>query len=120
MYMVHFQSKDLETLYSRGHFWHLNFLTGGVLVNQDEVETFTYHAMISPDTRTSDLDPLEMLTSGLGGIGGSCPLKVDRILKTSAWKANTSIASSFQSSNGRVFLAGDAGKYIASEIRHFR
>ena len=109
MYMVHFRTHDLDTLFSQGHFWHLNFLTGALLINQDEKEIFTFHKMVGPDTKAEDLDPMEVLVGGLGGIGTPCPVKVDKILKTATWKSSLSIADAFSSAKGRVFLAGDSG-----------
>lgn len=112
MYTVHFRSRDLKTLFSQGHFWHLNFLTGGVVINQDEVEIFTYHEVLPPGADVTNIDPIQTLRKGLGGIGEPCPIKVEQILVTSTWKSNLFVADAFRSTEGRVFLAGDAGKYI--------
>jgi hypothetical protein len=65
--------------------------------------------MVSPDAKATDFEPMEMLRSGLGGIGEPCLIKVDKILRTGTWKSGLSIADAFRSKSGRVFLAGDAG-----------
>lgn len=112
MYMVHFRTNDLETMYSQGQFWHLNFLTGSIVINQDEKEIFTFHTIVPTDTKAEDLDPMKVLTEGLGGIGQPCPIKVEKILKTAVWKSSLSVADAFRSNKGRVFLAGDAGMFF--------
>ena len=81
------------------------FVTGTALVNQDEKEIFTLHTMMPSDVS----DPLKVLHEKLGGIGAPVPVKVEEILTTGSWKSSLSVADSFRSAGGRVFLAGDAG-----------
>ena len=109
MYMVHFRSFDLETLYAQGGFWHLNFMSGSIMINQDEKEIFTFHTMVGPDVEAEDMDAMKTLQAGLGGIGEPCPIKVEQILKTAVWRSSVSVADAFRSTKGRVFLAGDSG-----------
>lgn len=97
---------------SHGDFWYLTLLTGAVVVAQDEVDTYTMHRMIPPGTDFEIGDPEKFINETLGGVDGPTNIKVDGTLITGKWQADMSIASSFRSQNGRVFLAGDAGKDI--------
>ncbi len=110
MLLVHFKSRDLAKLTSQAQFWHCMFLNGGVLVSQDESETWTVHKMVPPDTDHATVDSLELIFSILGGLAEPYPVNVDEILVKSIWKSEVAVADAFRSAQGRVFLAGDAGK----------
>jgi hypothetical protein len=106
---VHFKSKDLDKMQSNGDFWHMTILNGAVVVAQDEVDTYTVHRMIPPGVNFQIKDPVEFVNESLGGVGGPFDINVDEVVVHGKWQADLSIADSFRSGNGRVFLAGDAG-----------
>lgn len=93
-----------------GDFWHMTILTGSVVVAQDEIDTYTLHRMIPPGVDYEIGDPEKFINESLGGVGGPSDIKVDEAIITGKWQADMSIASSFRSEKGRVFIAGDAGK----------
>jgi FAD-dependent monooxygenase len=94
---------------SKGDFWHLTILNGVVVVAQDEVDTYTMHRMIPPGIKFQLGDPVDFINESLGGVGGPFDIKVDEVLAHGQWQSDLSIADSFRSGKGRVFLAGDAG-----------
>lgn len=108
MFLVHFKSRDLTALHKQGQFWHIFFSHGGVIISQDEVDTWTAHMSIGLDEKWEDLDPEATIREVLGGSIGPLPIKVDRILVKSAWRPNICIAEKYASEGNRVFLAGDA------------
>jgi hypothetical protein len=108
---VHFRSRDLEKMQSQGDFWHLMLiLNGGFLIAQDEIDTYTLHRMIPPGGDLQIGNPEEFINETLGGgVGPPFNLKVDEVITSGQWQSDLSIADSFRSDRGRVFLAGDAG-----------
>ncbi|EQB54275.1 FAD binding domain-containing protein [Colletotrichum gloeosporioides Cg-14] len=108
MYLVHFKSSDLTALHRQGQFWHIFFVSGSVIISQDEVDTWTIHLPISLHTDWKLLDPLQCIYKALGGIHAPCPIKVDQILVCSFWRPNICIADRYASGSLRVFLCGDA------------
>lgn len=82
---------------------------------QDEVDTWTIHRMVPPGSDGSIEDPYQFISATLGGLGKPVDIKVDKILLTGVWKTGMAVADSFQSSKGRVFLAGDSGEYIFNQ-----
>src|SRR5271170_120721 len=108
MYLVHFKSKDLTRLHKQGQFWHIFFSNGGVIISQDEVETWTTHLSIGLDVDVASLDPEKAVYQVLGGSAGPYPIKIDEILVTSSWRPNICVADAYNSSGGRVFLSGDS------------
>ncbi|KFZ22886.1 hypothetical protein V502_02631 [Pseudogymnoascus sp. VKM F-4520 (FW-2644)] len=110
--LVHFKSRDLSILQKQGQFWHIFFTSGGTVIAQDEVDTWTVHKPIPLDADWQKLDPEEAIYEVLGGSISPCPIKVDQILVTSCWRPNISIADRYISSSGRIFIAGDAAHQI--------
>jgi hypothetical protein len=108
MYLVHFKSTDLTRLHSQGQFWHIFFSNGGVIISQDEKDTWTVHLPVTLDIDVNTLDPEKAIHEVLGGSRGPYPIKVDKVLVTSAWRPNICIADRFTSTGQRVYLAGDA------------
>jgi hypothetical protein len=96
-------------MYSLGEFWHLTVVTGVIVISQDEIDTYTLHRMVPPGTDFEIGDPEKFVNESLGGVGGPSDIKVQPII-SGKWQADMSIADSFRSKQGRVFLAGDAGK----------
>jgi hypothetical protein len=94
---------------SKGDFWHLAILNGAMVIAQDEVDTYTLHRMIPPGVNFEIENPVEFVRESLGGIGGPCDINVDEVIVSGRWQADLSIADTFRSGKGRVFLAGDAG-----------
>ena len=94
---------------SNGDFWHLTILNGSVVVAQDEIDTYTVHRMNRPGFNFQIENPVEFVNESLGGVGGPFDLHVDEVIVAGRWKADLSLAESFRSRKGRVFLAGDAG-----------
>jgi hypothetical protein len=109
MMLVHFKSRDVSRLQSRGRFWHTMCLNGAAVVAQNEVDTWTIHQMVPPGTNPDAIDPLTFIYANLGGLGDPYPVKVDEVLVKSTWRFDLATADSFRSAKGRVFLAGDAG-----------
>jgi hypothetical protein len=109
---VHFRSSDRAKIQSLGDFWHLIILPGAVLIAQDEVDTYTMHHMVPPGSDFEIGDPETFVNETLGGIGGPSDIKVDEVIVCGKWQADLAIADSFRSQNGRVLLAGDAGKKL--------
>lgn len=106
--MVHFKSRDLTKLHRQGQFWHLIFVSGQVLISQDEVDTWTIHSPIPLDTDPSTLDPYQAVYKGLGGPSPPLPIEIDEILVTSVWRPNIYLADKYVSKNHRVLLSGDS------------
>ena len=94
---------------SKGDFWHLAILNGAMVIAQDEVDTYTLHRMIPHGVNFEIENPVEFVNESLGGIEGPFDINVDEVIVNGRWQADLSIADSFRSGNGRVFLAGDAG-----------
>ncbi|MGW6425112.1 FAD-dependent monooxygenase [Nocardia sp. NPDC055053] len=99
--LVHFRSRDRRRLHAHGQFWHLYFASGGILIAQDEGDTWTLHGLVPPDTDPDDIDPVAFVRRICGA-----PVEVDEILAQSLWRPNVLLADRFR--KGRVFLAGDA------------
>lgn len=96
-------------MYSLGDFWHLTVVTGAIVISQDEIDTYTLHRMVPPGTDVEIGDPEKFVNESLGGVGGPSDINVEPIV-SGKWQADMSIADSFRSKQGRVFLAGDAGR----------
>jgi hypothetical protein len=94
---------------SKGNFWHMTILNGAVVVAQDEVDTYTVHGVNPPGVNFQIANPVEFVNESLGGIGGPFDINVDEVIVSGRWQGDLSIADSFRSGRGRVFLAGDAG-----------
>lgn len=108
MLLVHFKSRDLTALQQQGQFWHIFFSHGGVIISQDEIDTWTVHQPIGLDTDWEAMDAEETIRNALGGSIGPFPLKIDQVLLKSAWRPNICVAERYTSPGGRVFLSGDA------------
>ncbi|KAE9373809.1 FAD/NAD(P)-binding domain-containing protein [Stipitochalara longipes BDJ] len=97
--------------YLFGRFWHINIHGVGIILDQDELGTFTIHTF-GPHVLQEDVtkyDPKEVIYRVLGGtFGRPFKIKIDEILVYSAWRPNFAIAQSFTSGKGRVILAGDS------------
>jgi hypothetical protein len=106
---VHFKTSDKTKIQSLGEFWHLTVITGTVVVAQDEIDTYTLHRLVPPGADFEIGDPEKFINESLGGVGGPSDIKVEALV-SGKWQADMSIADSFRSEKGRVFLAGDAGK----------
>jgi hypothetical protein len=116
MLLVHFKSRDMTRLQKQGQFWHIFFTNGSAIISQDEVDTWTIHTPISLDVDVDQLDPIELVYKALGGSGDPFPINIDKILVKSSWRPNLAVADTYRSSGGRVFLAGDSGKYFKGSI----
>jgi hypothetical protein len=99
----------MDKMQSRGDFWHMTILNGSVVIAQDEIDTYTVHRVLPPGVDFQIGDPLEFIKESLGGFGGPFDIKIDKVIVTGKWQSDLSIADSFRSEKGRVFLAGDAG-----------
>ncbi|MGW1279612.1 FAD-dependent monooxygenase [Streptomyces tsukubensis] len=101
-FMVHFTSRDLDTLHRHGRFWHY-FAFRYVIIAQDEVDTWTVHVNgVHPnefDVPPEDPEAFLIATLGLD-------LKIDKVLLTSRWRPGFMIADRYR--EGRVLLAGDS------------
>src|SRR5207244_285390 len=90
-----------ERLQAHGQYWHLFFARGGIVISQDEDETWTLHTLIAPDTDPASIDPVAVVRDVCGA-----PVEIDEVLEHTVWKPNVLVADSYRA--GRVFLAGDA------------
>jgi FAD-dependent monooxygenase len=111
--LVHFKSSDLTRLHRQGRFWHIFFVgeSGGfegVIIAQDEKDTWTVHLFAPPATKLELFDPLETVYRVLGGLYGNYEVKVDKLLVSSIWTPHVAVAKSWASENQRIHLAGDA------------
>lgn len=106
--LVHFKSRDLTTLHRQGQFWHIFFSNRGVIISQDEVDTWTTHLPIPLDADWKSMDLETTIRNVLGGSVAPLEIRIDEILVKSAWRPNICIAERFTSDSGRVFPAGDA------------
>ena len=95
---------------SQGDFWHLILLTGAVVIAQDEVEIYTLNLPLPPGAEVEIDDAEKLVNENLGGVDGPFDIKVDEVMASGKWQGDLSMANSFRSEKGRVFLAGDAGE----------
>jgi hypothetical protein len=113
MLLVHFKSRDLTRLHKQGRFWHLMCITepgvfGGVMIAQDEMDTWTCHYILPPGTDASTIDSKEAVYTVLGGLNGRYEIEIDELLVRSVWTPSIAVARNYASQSQRVFLAGDA------------
>ena len=101
-FMVHFKSRDLETLHRHGRFWHY-FAFRYIIIAQDEVDTWTAHVngMRADEFDALPADPAAFLLDTM-----QADLKIDKVLLTSRWRPGFMIADRYRA--GRVLLAGDS------------
>ncbi|RKS73125.1 2-polyprenyl-6-methoxyphenol hydroxylase-like FAD-dependent oxidoreductase [Actinomadura pelletieri DSM 43383] len=101
-FMVHFKSRDLDTLHRHGRFWHY-FAFRYVVLAQDEADTWTAHVngMDPNEFDTPPADPAAFLRDTM-----RTELKIDKVLLTSRWRPDFMIADRYRA--GRVLIAGDA------------
>ena len=101
--LVHFRSTDLANLHAQGQFWHLFTSTGGALIAQNEVDTWTLHQDLGAQARDPDPigDPREFVARALGR-----PIAINEIITSSVWRPSAMVAESY--GQGRILLAGDA------------
>lgn len=110
MYLTHFRSKELARLRPYGRFWHTFFTSGGWLVDQDEIDTFTSNLPIDLNTDITKIDPKETVYENLGSFHAPFRFEIDEVMVSSAWRPNYCIADRYTSEGGRIILAGDSGK----------
>ncbi|WP_225839301.1 FAD-dependent monooxygenase [Streptomyces sp. NK08204] len=101
-FMVHFKSRDLQTLHRHGRFWHY-FAFRYIIIAQDEADTWTAHVNgVHPaEFDTPPADPAAFLRETM-----QTELKIDKVLLTSRWRPGFMIAERYR--EGRVLLAGDS------------
>ncbi|MFI9583663.1 FAD-dependent monooxygenase [Streptomyces sp. NPDC052236] len=101
-FMVHFKSRDLDTLHRHGRFWHY-FAFRYIIIAQDEADTWTAHVngMEPSEFDTPPADPAAFLRETM-----RTDLKIDEVLLTSRWRPGFMIADHYRA--GRVLLAGDS------------
>jgi FAD-dependent monooxygenase len=111
--LVHFKSRDLARIQKQGQFWHIYLLappgqSGGVIIAQDEIDTWTAHLFLPPDGDASQIDSRDAVYRLLGGLGPKYEIEIDGILVRSVWRLNLSVARTWTRPHCRVFIAGDA------------
>ena len=101
-FMVHFKSRDLDTLHRHGRFWHY-FAFRYVIIAQDEDDTWTAHVngLEAAEFDTPPSDPTAFLRDTM-----RVDLKIDKVLLTSRWRPGFTVADRYRA--GRVLLAGDS------------
>lgn len=116
--LVHFKSRDLTKLHKMGQFWHNFFIQQGsfkgIIIAQDEVDTWTVHKFIPLDTDEASIDSHEAVYDVLGGIHGPYPIKIDEVLVRSAWRPHVAVSQRYSGEKHRVFIAGDACHQLVS------
>lgn len=99
MYMIHFRSEARELLQRFGIAWH--YQNGsGVLVAQNDRDTWTLHVFLPPGTDAGALDPRVLVEQW---VGAPFPFEV---LVANPWSAHYLVAHQYRA--GRVLLAGDS------------
>jgi hypothetical protein len=97
----------------QGQFWHVLFLSGVVLISQNEKQDWTVHTAVAPDVDPSTLDPHTAIANALSGLTGKpYHVKVDEILVSNVWQPSVYITDKFTSAKSRVFLAGDSAHQL--------
>jgi 2-polyprenyl-6-methoxyphenol hydroxylase-like FAD-dependent oxidoreductase len=101
-FMVHFTSRDLDTLHRHGPFWHY-FAGRYVIIAQDEVDTWTVHVngMDPAEFDPPPADPVAFVRDTM-----RVDLKVDKLLLATRWRPSFLLADGYR--DGRVLLAGDS------------
>jgi 2-polyprenyl-6-methoxyphenol hydroxylase-like FAD-dependent oxidoreductase len=101
-FMVHFKSRDLETLHRHGRFWHY-FAFRYVIIAQDEDDTWTAHVngVEAAEFDALPPDPVAFLRDTM-----QTDLKIDKVLLTSRWRPAFMVADRYRA--GRVLFAGDS------------
>ena len=112
--LVHFKSSDLDVLHRQGQFWHLFLSKGGCVISQDEKDTWTIQIPLASDVDEDAMNPEEMVYEAVGDAGEPVRFRIDKILVTSVWSANLSIADHYLTKGKRVIFAGDSGMLISS------
>ncbi|MBY4865119.1 FAD-dependent monooxygenase [Burkholderia anthina] len=98
-YMVHFRSNARDLLQRFGIAWHIQ--TGsGVLIAQNDTDTWTLQAFLPPDVKGEDLDPHTVLRDWVGADFDY------EITVANPWHAHFLLATSYR--KDRIFIAGDA------------
>jgi hypothetical protein len=116
MYLVHFKSKELAEKRAFGPFWHVGFPDGGLMMDQDGIDTFTLHQIYPPDVDRTKIDPKEAVYTAIGGPGGHWKVNIDEVMVNSIWQPKVGCVRSFSSENRRVFLAGDSGACLIPSV----
>ena len=81
---------------------------GGVIIAQDEVDTWSIHLFMPLDSEPEKIGSREAVYRVLGGVYGEYPIEIDEILVRSIWRPNIAVTRTWSSPDHRVFLAGDA------------
>lgn len=109
MHLIHFESKDLGILHRQGRFWHCFLSGGGVLVSQDEDNTWTLNNPTPLDTDITKLGLEKIISRSISGsFEVDVPIKIDKIFVSSLWRPNIHLAAHYTSLHQRIFLAGDS------------
>ncbi|MEV4807746.1 FAD-dependent monooxygenase [Nonomuraea sp. NPDC049421] len=100
--MIHFKSRDLDTLHRHGRFWHY-FAFRYIIIAQDEADTWTVHVngMEPHEFDPPPADPADFTLRTM-----RTDLKIDKLLLTTRWRPGFLIADRYRA--GRVLLAGDS------------
>jgi 2-polyprenyl-6-methoxyphenol hydroxylase-like FAD-dependent oxidoreductase len=101
-YMIHFRSRDLKELHRHGQFWHYFKSGGGILIAQDEKDSWTFH---TPRFEGETENPAKLIADRMG-----LSPQIDEILLTSRWQPRFVLADRY--GKGRVLLAGDAAHQV--------
>lgn len=98
-YMVHFRSNARDLLQRFGIAWHIQN-GSGVLIAQNDTDTWTLQAFLPPDVKGEDLDPHTVLRDWVGADFDY------EITVANPWHAHFLLATSYR--KDRIFIAGDA------------
>jgi hypothetical protein len=81
---------------------------GGVIIAQDEIDTWTVHMFLPSEIDTSSIESEDAVYTVLGGLHGKYRIDIDEVLVRSVWRPSIAIARKWSSPNNCVFIAGDA------------
>lgn len=112
-YLVHFRSSDLAALQKQGQFWHVLFLSGAVIISQNERDIWTVHTVVPPGVDPSTLDPYTTVAKSLGAnTGKPYEVNIDEVLVHNTWQPSIFVNDKYTSAKSRVFLAGDSAHQL--------
>ncbi|MEM7704513.1 MAG: FAD-dependent monooxygenase [Pseudomonadota bacterium] len=100
MFMIHWESNDLDVFERYGIAWHLQSPLRWSIISQNDKDTWTIHVPVPLYPEVEQMDPKEFLFKLLG-----CEFDC-RVLVANPWYPRLGLADAYGS--GRVWLAGDS------------
>ena len=104
MFMIHWESSDLDVFERYGIAWHLQSPLRWSIISQNDRDTWTIHVPVPLYPEVEQSDPKEFLWKLLG-----CEFDCN-VLVANRWYPRLGLADSY--GNGRVWLAGDSAHQV--------